>query len=216
VWQAIKEVRTITREKYSEIKLISEWLKVSLGYLTATPQLAGILGYSNPAVTVTRLVGNDMTTNSSFYVIRHNDYTSTSSSNYTLHVPTSRGDISIPALAETLTLNGRDSKIMVTDYDVRGSTLLYSTAEIFTHQKYENITVLVVYTGPNEANELAIKTSGLAEVVADESITLSLNATTTVIALSASEGRKMVKVDHIYIYILSKYPNHSLPNVLDS
>lgn len=67
-----------------------------------------------------------------FYVVRHAAYNSLESTNYRLTVPTSHGNVSIPQLSSTLTLNGRDSKIHVTDYDLGGLTLLYSTAEVFT------------------------------------------------------------------------------------
>lgn len=67
-----------------------------------------------------------------FYVIRHAAYNSRVSTNYRLIVPTSQGYVSIPQLSSTLTLNGRDSKIHVTDYDLGGLNLLYSTAELFT------------------------------------------------------------------------------------
>lgn len=211
----IKEDLTITREKYSELKLISEWLKVSPGYLTANPELAGTKYSSNSAVTVTRLEGNDTARNGSFYVIRHSDYTSTSPSNYTLQVPSSRGDVSIPVLAETLTLNGRDSKIIVTDYDVRGRNLLYSTAEILTHQKFENTTVLVVYTGPDEVNELSVEISGSSEIITDESITVSRNTTTVTLAWSTSEDRRTAQIDDLHIYILSKYPSLLLSRLRD-
>lgn len=68
----------------------------------------------------------------SFFVVRHAPYNSLDVTNYKLDVSTSVGDLAIPQLGGKLTLNGRDSKIHVTDYDVGGTNLLYSSAEIFT------------------------------------------------------------------------------------
>lgn len=42
---------------------------------------------------------------------RHNAYNSFESSPYKLNVPTSKGNISIPTLGGSLSLNGRDSKV---------------------------------------------------------------------------------------------------------
>ncbi|KAK6081556.1 glycosyl hydrolase family 35 [Seiridium cupressi] len=202
---AIKEDLTITRGKYSELKLIAEWLKVSPSYLTAKPGVAEILTYcSNPAITVTRLEGDKAAGSGSFFVLRHSDYTSTSSTGYTLTLPTSRGKVSIPALYGSLTLNGRDSKIVVTDYDVHGFQLIYSTAEIFTHQKYDSKTVLVVYTGPGETNELAIKTSSVPKIIAGDSVAVHHDTDIAILTWATSGERKVIKVDDLYICAIDR------------
>lgn len=127
----IAEDRTVTREKYSEAKLEATFLRSSPAYLTAVPgNLTNTKFTNNPAITVTPVVGNQTT----FYVVRHTAYNTFDSTTYTLTVPTSQGIVKIPQLNSTLALNGRDSKIHVTDYDIglKGSKLLYSSAEIFT------------------------------------------------------------------------------------
>jgi len=111
---AITEERLVTREKYSELKLEANFLRASgSAYLTAVPSNATNGSYVNTDA-------------------RHAAYNTLASTNYKLTVPTSAGNISIPQLSPTLTLNGRDSKIHVTDYDVGGINMLYSSAEIFT------------------------------------------------------------------------------------
>lgn len=201
----IKEDLTITREKYAELKLIAEWLKVSPGYLTADPGPAEILTYcSNPAITITRLEGAKAEKGGSFFIIRHSDYSSTSSTSYTLSLPTSKGKVSIPALYGSLTLNGRDSKIVVTDYNSSGYTLLYSTAEILTHQKYNDKTVLVVYTGPGETNELAIKTPHVPRIIAGDSVAIHHDTDVAILTWATSSSRKVIKVNELYIYAIGK------------
>ncbi|KAI0138059.1 glycoside hydrolase family 35 protein [Hypoxylon sp. NC0597] len=202
---AISEDRTLTREKYSELKLEAEWLKVSPGYLTAAPGAALVLTYaSNVAITVTRLAGNSTSGSGSFFVVRHSDYTSSASDNYTMKLPTSRGDVSIPKLFDSLTLHGRDSKIVATDYDVRGTKLLYSTAEIFTHQKFDNVTVLLVYSGPNEMNELAVQTTSASPIVANDSIIVNRTDDLVTLAWVAATKRRIVQIDDFHIYILDR------------
>lgn len=51
---------------------------------------------------------------------------------YTLTLPTSSGNLTIPQLGGQLTLDGKDSKVHVIDYTAGSSHLLYSTAEIMT------------------------------------------------------------------------------------
>lgn len=125
----IAEDRTVSREKYSEAKLEANFLMASPAYLTAVPMVGMNGSYVNTdLIATTPLIGNL----TGFYVVRHAYYNSTNSTNYRLTVPTSKGNVSIPRLSSTLTLNGRDSKIHVTDYNVGGYNLLYSSAEIFT------------------------------------------------------------------------------------
>jgi len=125
----IAEDRTVTREKYSEAKLEANFLRASPDYLTAVPMIGKNGSYVNTdAIATTPVIGNA----TGFYVVRHAYYNSTESTDYRFTVPTNKGSVSIPQLSSTLTLNGRDSKIHVTDYDVGGNHLLYSTAEIFT------------------------------------------------------------------------------------
>lgn len=157
---------------------------------------------NNAAITVTRLAGNSTTGSGSFFVVRHSDYSRTASDNYTMKLPTLKGDVSIPTLFDDLTLHGRDSKIIVTDYDVRGIKLLYSTAEILTHQKFENTTVLIVYSGPNEMNELAVQVKDTSSVISDNSVKVNRTEGLTTLAWSTPEARNIVQIDNFHIYIL--------------
>ena len=125
----IAEDRTVAREKYSEAKLEANFLMASPAYLTAVPMNGSNGSFVNTDLLATTPVISNLT---GFYVLRHAYYNSTESTNYRLTVPTSTGILSIPQLSSTLTLNGRDSKIHVTDYEVGGFRLLYSSAEIFT------------------------------------------------------------------------------------
>ncbi|KAI0482705.1 glycoside hydrolase family 35 protein [Xylariaceae sp. FL0804] len=202
---AIAEDRTLTREKYSEVKLEAEWLKVSKDYLVAKPGAAFIWTYANNAfITVTRLEGDTDAGEASYFIVRHSDYTRTESDKYTMRLPTSQGKVKIPTLFDALTLNGRDSKIMATDYNVSGHSLLYTTAEVFTHHVYEDKTVLVVYTGPDEMNELAVKTTGRPTVIADESIMINKGSDLVTLAWATSSTRRIVQVDDLHIYILDR------------
>lgn len=143
-----------------------------------------------------------------FYFVRHAKYNTHESTNYKLRIPTSAfGNITVPQLNDTtLTLNGRDSKIHVSDYDIGGATLVYSTAEVFTWQKYEDKTVLVLYGGPGETHELVLAVTGY-ETLEGEVRTIATRGY-TLINWKATEQRKLVKVGvdkFIYVYLLGEY-----------
>ncbi|OAS99657.1 uncharacterized protein BDCG_16244 [Blastomyces dermatitidis ER-3] len=112
--------RNITREKYGELRLIGNFMKASPSFMNAVPGHWSISKFTTtPTLTVTSLIGR--LSDSSFFVLRHSEYSSKASTNYKLKLPTSVGRLIMPQLNGTLTLNGRDSKIYVTDYDVAGT-----------------------------------------------------------------------------------------------
>ncbi|KAI9675968.1 MAG: hypothetical protein M1822_008354 [Bathelium mastoideum] len=202
----ISEDRTVTREKYSEAKLEANFLQASPAYLTAVPQNNSNANGSytnNPDIAITALLGNGTKTN--FFVVRHAAYNSLDSTNYTLTVPTSQGNITIPQTGGSLTLNGRDSKIHVTDYDVGGINLLYSSAEIFTWKKDAIKTVLVVYGGPDEQHELAVQNGGNATTIEGDGVTTSTTNGSTVLNWQVSPTRRIVQLGNLYVYILDRY-----------
>ncbi|KAF8580355.1 glycoside hydrolase family 35 protein [Ramaria rubella] len=72
---------------------------------------------------------------SSFYIARQNDSTSTASIGFTITVGTSQGTLTIPRTTRNITLDGRQSKVIVIDYTFGSSKLLYSTASIFLRRE---------------------------------------------------------------------------------
>lgn len=175
----------------------------------ASPALASAVpGYNTTGIytdskdiTTTPLFGN--TTN--FYVTRQTKYNSLASTSYKLRLQTSAGNLTLPQLGGQLSINGRDSKIHVTDYDVGGFNLLYSTAEIFTWKKYGSRSVIVVYGGPNEVHELAVsKTSG-ATAVEGSGLKFGNRNGNTIINWQTESNRRVVRVgSDLYIIIVSR------------
>lgn len=202
---AISETREINREKYSALKLIGNFLKVSPSYLDAVPGNASTTQYTQTAdLTVTPLIGQN--THSAFFVVRHTDYASTSSTNYTLKLPTSAGTLTVPQLGGSLTLNGRDTKLHVTDYEVGTINVLYSTAEVLTWKKFHDYRVLIVYGGPGEHHEIAISSKSAAIVLSGEQssiLTKSVNGQ-SVISWDVSSSRIIVKVENLLILLIGE------------
>ncbi|KAH9886114.1 glycoside hydrolase family 35 protein [Xylariomycetidae sp. FL2044] len=203
----LKEDRTVTREKYSELKLQATFIQSSPGYLTVTPGTNTTGVYSeNADILITPLFGNT-TDDGSFFIVRHSNYSSLASTQYRVTLPTSQGNLTIPQGNITLSLNGRDSKVMVTDYDVQGTKLLYSSADIFTHQATENGTVLILYAGEGEYNEFGIQGSK-SDVSEIESGSTSLVAANTsdyvAVGWTASSQRSILQIGDLYVYLLDR------------
>ncbi|KAJ5091420.1 hypothetical protein NUU61_006290 [Penicillium alfredii] len=206
----ITESRNITREKYSELKLIANFAKVSPSYLVTTPGNLTTSEYTNLAdLAVTPLLGRNSSA-SSFFVVRHNDYSSQKSVDYKLKIPTSTGRLTIPQLGGSLTLNGRDSKIHVVDYDIAGTHLLYSTAEVFTWKKLGDYKVLILYGGEGEHHELAVSIKGKMSVLEGSSSGISSKQVgkAVVVGWDVSPTRRIVRVGDLRIFLLDRNSAH--------
>lgn len=130
--QAIREDRTFT-PKFDELKLQAYFLHASPDYLLVGRIGNGTVGsgtaYSNSTDIYTTHL-NSPISDANFYVVRQVTNTKTSDTNFLLRVnTTSDGEILIPS-SGMLTLAGRESKIIVTNYPFGSSVLKYSTAEV--------------------------------------------------------------------------------------
>lgn len=192
-------------------------MKVSPAYLTASVGNGSTGKYTtSTCVFTTPLFGNGSTTN--FYIVRHSSYAEQTAVTYKLNVPTSKGTISVPQLGGSLTLSARDSKWHVSDYDLGGTNLLYSTAEILTWKKFETKTALVVYGGPGELHELAIVSPNSTNVVEGTGVTTQSTNGTTILNWQTSTTRRVVQVGSLFVYILDRNSayNYWVPDFIRS
>jgi hypothetical protein len=200
---AITEDRQVWRESYSEMRLEATFLKGSPAYLTATPGNVSTDVYTTTkSISVTPLFGNGTKTN--FYILRHTDFTSTANTSYSLKVPASIGSVTIPQLWDTLELRGRDSKMIVTDYDVGGINMIYSTADVYTWAKGAGSTrVLVLYGGMDETHEAAFPTSlGMATITDGLGVGLVRLESGWVVHWSSIPERRVVTIGDLEIHLL--------------
>lgn len=173
---------------------------MSPAYLTTSPGEPTVLIYSfNAAITITPLLGNESATN--FFIVRHTVYSSTDLTSYSVKLPTSAGSLSIPRLGGSLTLNGRDSKVFVTDYDVAGTNLLYSTSEIFTWKQFESSKLLILYGGTGEMHEVAVVSNSTFTNLEGSVVAQTLGSTHT-FQWTASSTRQAVKLGDMIILLL--------------
>ncbi|KAF5027145.1 hypothetical protein F66182_771 [Fusarium sp. NRRL 66182] len=199
---SISEDRTITREKYSEIKLQGQFLRVSPAYAISEPNNLTTTKYTdNKEIAVTALTSKK---DDAFYIVRHADHRTTTLASYKLNVPTSAGTLTIPQLGGSLSLTRRDSKIHVVDYAVGKHTLLYSTAEVFTWKKFADKTVLVLYGGPDELHEVAVKGESRLKLVQGDGVKLGKKKNAGVLQFKTSSTRRVVQAGSLHIYLLDR------------
>ena len=197
---AITEERQVFREKYSEAKLLAGFMKRTPAYYTATPgNLTNGTISSTVDISVTPLYSNATT----LYVVRHANFSSIESTSYTMKVSTGTTNVTIPQLGGSLTLNGRDSKIHVANYDVGGITMVYSSAEVFTWEKYLERTVLLLYGGANETHEAAFQAflKSKLSIEGDAVTTQQVNGL-LVVQWNVTEQRKVVHLLGLDVYLL--------------
>lgn len=140
--------------KYSETKLFGHFVRVARD-LTKVERVGNSSSYaSTPAIFADELRNVD--TNSGFYVLIHSDSTSSVSTDFQLNVSTSEGNFTIPKQGGHITLNGRQSKILVTDFKVGKEKLVYSTAEILTVSVQDTKPVTVFWLPTGESGEIFI------------------------------------------------------------
>lgn len=187
---AIAEDREVIREKYSELKLQSNFLQASPAYLESHPENGSYGIYADTtSLAVTRLAGNP----TNFYVVRHGELTSQESTSYKLRVNTTAGSLTIPQLGGTLSLNGRDSKIHLVDYNVGNVNLIYSSAELFTWKQTGSKSVVVLYGGEDELHEFAVPVNiGKPTFIEGDDLQIQQINSTTVIQWAVQPSRRVV------------------------
>lgn len=196
----------MNREKYSELKLQAQLFKVAPGYLTTGRDTTGQKYTSDPGVVVTARL-NSNATNGHFFVVRQQNLNSYDTVEYSLNLPTSQGNISIPQLGGKLSLHGRDSKVHVTDFDVGGTNVLYSTAEVFTWKQFDDHKVLIVYGGPNEQHELAISgKAGDVSFLQGSDLRVEDKGGFAVLQYNTTTQRQIAALGDLQIYFLGKDP----------
>jgi Glycosyl hydrolases family 35/Beta-galactosidase, domain 2 len=198
----ISEERLVNRDKYSETKLEATFIESSPAYLDAEPQDSFTNGnYTDLSeLAVTHLKGKT----TQFLVVRHDKYNSRDKKQFKLKIPSSSaGSLIVPQAEETITLHGRDSKILVIDYDIGGTNLAYSTAEIFTWKSYPHKTVLIVYSDDGDNNELALSES-FNDTYVPSSVKVSTRGKLTVVNWKTTPEDQVIRLGRIHIRLVGK------------
>lgn len=209
----ISENRAIG-SKYYETKLLTLFTRTAKD-LAKTERLGNGTSYSNnPAITVAELRNPD--TNAAFYVSRHAHTPSGSKETFKLSVKTSEGALTIPRNGGAITINGHQSKILVTDFTFGNKTLLYSTAEVLTYAVIDGKETLVMWLPAGETGEFVvkgaksgkqtpvdgqeIKSASVKFDAGKDSVTVSYTQNAGMTAVDLDDGTRVVLVDRSAAY----------------
>ncbi|KAJ3902306.1 glycoside hydrolase family 35 protein [Lentinula edodes] len=143
----------IAGPKMNEMRLQGLLLRVSRDLFGAV-SLGNGTNYTTSALMHTYEMRN-LDTGAGFYFLRQNDSPSTALVSTQLTVDTTHGTLTVPQFGGGITFNGRESKILVTDY-VFGANqivILYSTAEIMTWSTVDEIDYIILYAPPTQSGE---------------------------------------------------------------
>jgi hypothetical protein len=115
------------------------------------------------------------------------------------------GNVSIPNVG----LDGRQSKIIVTDYSFgRSNTLLYSSAEVLTYANLD-VDVLALYLNPGDVGTFAFKDAPSQlkyTVYGNSNVTTSQSSHGTVYTYTQGEGSTVLWFSNgVVLYLLDKY-----------
>ncbi|EIW77017.1 glycoside hydrolase family 35 protein [Coniophora puteana RWD-64-598 SS2] len=158
---AIAENRVLSW-KYPEVKRQGLFLRSSPEFYKTDwvgNSSSDAVTVSNPDVFVTYLRNPD--TSASFYIARQNDSTSTDTTTFKLNVTTSAGSLQVPQVASNITLSGRQSKIIFTDYTFgTSSKILWSTAQIMYAGRIGDRDVVLLYGDSDQGHETAVYFTG--------------------------------------------------------
>ncbi|KAF5334106.1 hypothetical protein D9758_016081 [Tetrapyrgos nigripes] len=160
---SIDEARALT-SKFSEVKSQGMFIRSSPEFYktdwigdSSTGLTEG--GVSNPAAFVTLLRNPD--SGAGFWILRHTDSTSQAITNFSLNVTAADGSKhNLPLVASSITLSGRQSKLVLTDYAFGRSRAAYSTAQVFFAGQIDGRDVLFLYGNSSEAHEFGVALTG--------------------------------------------------------
>lgn len=138
-----------------------------------------------------------------FTILQQAETPSTANVTVSATLSTSAGNITVPDVS----LYGRQSKILVTDYSFGSHKLLYSTADVLTNGVFDT-DVLVLYLKAGQIGELAFQgeDGDLGyDVSGCSKVSVTTNGTLQVIKWTQSPGRTAVKLSNgVLLYLLDQ------------
>jgi hypothetical protein len=106
--------------------------------------------------------------------------------------------VTIPQYGGSITLNGHQSKILVTDFKFGQKNLLYSTAEILTYAAFGNKETLVLWVPTGESGEFTIEGVRNATVVVCDgcsNVSIYSGESNVTITFQQDKGSSLVELE---------------------
>ncbi|GJE91462.1 glycoside hydrolase family 35 protein [Phanerochaete sordida] len=206
----IREDRTLS-PKYSEIKLQAAFLHASPNFLVATRFGSGSLEEGTPFSDSPYIytTGLSAPSGAHFYVVRQDSVMNADAAEFTLRVNTTLGELTIPQFGQNhITIDARESLMLVSEYKFGSHTLRYSTAEVFTWATIDSTDYLVLYA--NEGNHVEAMISGISSAghsLSTSSPTLSaqLRPADTLVLRGVAQGLASVAYGRLRVFVADKH-----------
>ncbi|CAI0652527.1 unnamed protein product, partial [Colletotrichum noveboracense] len=193
-----------TREQWSKLfqtKLISLFTRVS-GELLKVEMVGNGTGYQLSSTSAFSWFLRNPDTQTGFTVVQQASTKSMTPIQFDVTLNTTGGAVTVPGV----TLNGRQSKILVSDYTFGKHTLLYSSADVATYGVFDN-EVLVFYLQEGQTGQFAFKNEGnlTFEVHGDTDVTETSNGNHTAFTWKQVAGSTAVKFSNgVLVYLLEQ------------
>ncbi|HLL68281.1 MAG TPA: beta-galactosidase [Micromonosporaceae bacterium] len=149
---AISETRQLT-EKYYGMKEMGYFVDAVRAF--AKTERQPDVPASDPDVLIRELRNPD--TGTRFHIARHTDGTSTATDAFTFALDGADGAYPTVPQRGAITLAGRDSKILVSGYDMERQRLVYSTSEILTHLRQGGRDIAALHGRSGQAGETVLR-----------------------------------------------------------
>ncbi|KAI8310538.1 putative beta-galactosidase C [Colletotrichum sp. SAR11_59] len=193
-----------TREQWSKLfqtKLISLFTRVS-SELLKVEMVGNGTGYQLSSTSAFSWVLRNPDTQTGFTVVQQASTKSMTPIQFDVTLNTTAGAVTVPGVV----LNGRQSKILVSDYTFGKHTLLYSSADVATYGVFDN-EVLVFYLQEGQTGQFAFKNEGnlTFEVHGDTDVTETNNGNHTACTWKQVAGSTAVKFSNgVLVYLLEQ------------
>ncbi|CAE6480078.1 unnamed protein product [Rhizoctonia solani] len=193
----ISEDRLLTA-KYSEIKLQALFLHATPHY-----HLAGRISNDTAHASLSYIFTTHLATpeGQNLYIVRQTSTVRTGRAEFGLRVNTTRGEVTLPNVA----LNGRESKIIVSEYPFGSSLLAYTSAEVATWTTLEGNDHVLLYTS-NQTTTTALYTNSTSTptVSGSSPISASISNGTAIITGTPFYGLTRVTVGKTSVWLADK------------
>lgn len=189
--------------KYAETKIFAQFLRVARD-LTKVDLINNGTFYATDAAILTHELRNP-DTRAAFYVTIHTSSPSNDSTPFKLHVGTSLGSLTIPQGNGSIVLDGRQSKIIVTDFPVGTEKLIYSTAEVFTASTQDYKPLVALWLPAGETGEFyltGVNSSSLLKNDGCSGYSLTTTSSGVIVSWTQQTGSCVLKFNNGYRVVL--------------